>query len=358
MNKKNRVENEVAIINLVAAALSHFDPKVVPRVYGWGSAAAESSQGWILQELMQGVPVDNALDGMDLQGKRAIFAQMSEMLSALQKYQLPQSITGFGGVTFDAAGCIVSAAMTSVDAGPWPSYEASYKGRLKVALAKADASPFIRGWHANGVRERLDAFVETGLPVQFQSLSSKQAKVVVHADFSEFIPHYIAPERDYQTHDCIACNNMLYDPALQRITALLDYDFACISHPSYEFLRSFDGHGGQFRGWSGDEDIDQLVLREAKLRGFPSPLPQSSENGVKWEMVKAWEDELEKSQVQRPRTIQGIEQVADVDAILRAIMPWRVTNSDILQMQSEEVTVKCRNKGEQQLIKMLDRLGF
>ena len=127
INKKNRVENEVAIINLVAAALSHIDPKVVPCVYGWGSAAAESSQGWILQELMPGQPVDAVLDKMDLQGKQAIFAQMSEMLSALQKYQLPQGITGFGGLKFDAAGRIVSAAMSSVDAGPWPSYEAFYK---------------------------------------------------------------------------------------------------------------------------------------------------------------------------------------------------------------------------------------
>ena len=69
---------------------------------------------------------------------------------------------------------------------------------------------------------------------------------------------------------------------------------------------------------------------------------------MNWEMMKAWEDELEKSQVQRPRTIQGIEHVAEVDAILQAIMPWRVTNSDILQMQSEKVTMRCRNEGEQQ----------
>ena len=186
MNKQNRVENEVAIINLVAAALNHFEPKVVPRVYGWGSAAAESSQGWILQELMPGTSVDAALGEMDLRGQKGIFRQMCEMLSAMQKYRLPPSITGFGGVTFDDAGRTVSAVMTSVDAGPWPSYEDSFKGRLKVALAKADASPFIKGWRANGIRERLDAFVEHGLPAQFQSLTSKQEKVVVHADFSKF----------------------------------------------------------------------------------------------------------------------------------------------------------------------------
>ena len=153
---------------------------------------------------------------------------------------------------------------------------------------------------------------------------------------------------------------MLYDATTQCITALLDYDFACVSHPSYEFLRSFDGHGGQLRGWSGEECSEQLALRDAKLHGFPSPLPQSSESedGVKWEVVKAWEDELDRAEVQRPRTIKGIEKVADVDAVLRTIMPWRVTNSDILRMQSDEVTMRCRNESEQQLGRILDRLGF
>lgn len=193
MNKRNRVENEVAIINLVSAALSHFDPEIVPSVYGWGSAAAESSQGWILQKLMPGVPVDAAFPDMDLKGKRVIFAQIVQILSALQKYQLPESITSFGGVTFDAEGHTVSAAMTSVDAGPWPSYEESFKGRIQVALVEADANIFIQGWRANGVRERIDAFVESGLAPQFQSLSFKYQKGIVHADFSELLTHIQFP---------------------------------------------------------------------------------------------------------------------------------------------------------------------
>lgn len=188
MNTENRVENEVAMIDLVGAALSHYNPKVVPSVYGWGSAAGESSQGWILQELMPGAPVDVALDNMDLQNKKAIFAQMAGMLSAMQKYRLPSSITGFGGLTFNSAGRIVSGPMTSVDAGPWPSYEEQFKGRLRVALARADANPYIRGWQTNGVRKRIDAFVDHGVSAHFRTLTSKEEKVLAHGDFSEFGP--------------------------------------------------------------------------------------------------------------------------------------------------------------------------
>lgn len=151
---------------------------------------------------------------------------------------------------------------------------------------------------------------------------------------------------------------MLYDASTQCITALIDYDFACILHPSYEFLRSFSGAGGQFQGWSDIESSEESALRDAKLNGFPSTLPENTKDGVKWDVAKIWEDELERLDVQRPRTIKGIEKVADVDTVLRSILPWRVTNSDVLRMQSEAVILKCRDENEAQLIKLLDHLGF
>jgi len=203
MSMANRVENEVAIISLASAALSGLHPAVVPRVYGWGSAAGNSEQGWILQELMPGSPLDAAFDAMALEQKRKIFAQMAEVLTRLQTFQLPESITDFGGVTFDNAGQIVSAEMPTVGAGPWDSYEASFKGRLEVALRKADANPYIKGWHANGLRKRIDRFVAQGLPAQFEDLGSKEDRVVVHADFSQCRP------RQAQIHTMSAANHTL-----------------------------------------------------------------------------------------------------------------------------------------------------
>jgi hypothetical protein len=79
---------------------------------------------------------------------------------------------------------------------------------------------------------------------------------------------------------------------------------------------------------------------------------------VDWEVAKAWEDELEKLEVRRPRTIKGIDKVADIDAVLSSILPWRVTNSDVLQLQSEAVILRCRDENEAQLVKLLSHLGF
>jgi hypothetical protein len=82
--------------------------------------------------------------------QKPVFAQMAALLRALQAYRLPASITGFGGATFDNAGGVLSAPMPTVGAGPWGSYEAHFRGRLEVALGKADANPYIKGWRAGG----------------------------------------------------------------------------------------------------------------------------------------------------------------------------------------------------------------
>jgi hypothetical protein len=186
MNAESRVENEVAIISLAAAVLNGFEPHIVPAVYGWGSAALTSAQGWILQELMPGAPVDEAFDEMPIEDQKYILGQMAKILHALQSFQIPESITKYGGVTFDENGRIVSAAMTSVGSGPWPSYQDYFQDKVERALQKADSNPYIKGWHANGVRQRLDAFLNSGVAVQFKSLEDKHDRTIVHADFSEY----------------------------------------------------------------------------------------------------------------------------------------------------------------------------
>lgn len=133
---------------------------------------------------MPGNPLADSFENMQPDQKKKTFAQMAALLKGLQSYKLPESITGFGGVTFDDADRIVSAPMPTVGAGPWPSYEAHFKGRLEVALMKATDNTYIKGWRANGLRERLDKFVAEGVPVQFQDLDSKEERVVTHADFS------------------------------------------------------------------------------------------------------------------------------------------------------------------------------
>jgi len=115
MNRRNRVENEVGCLNLISTALCKEGLAIVPRVYSWGSAA--TSQGWIVQKFMTGVPLDESLKQMSMSDKENVFAQMAKIVGAMQRLEVPQSVTGFGGLTYNEHGELVSDVMTSVDEG-------------------------------------------------------------------------------------------------------------------------------------------------------------------------------------------------------------------------------------------------
>lgn len=183
MKHDNRVKNEVAIVALTSAALAHVsETNIVPRIYAWRDRISHQEPGWILQELMPGVPLAEPFQTMSPDEKRGILAQMAVILHALQDYRLPDSIQGYGGVMFSEAGAIISAPMPSVGAGPWTSLEDSYRGRMEVALALADENPHLRGWRPNAVRERVEAFIQMGLSERLSRLSAKEERVIVHAD--------------------------------------------------------------------------------------------------------------------------------------------------------------------------------
>ena len=56
--------------------------------------------------------------------------------------------------------------MTSVSFKSWLSFETSFKNWLGVALQRADDIPYIQGWRANNVRERINAFIQRGVSAQ------------------------------------------------------------------------------------------------------------------------------------------------------------------------------------------------
>ncbi len=98
---------------------------------------------------------------------------------------------------------------------------------------------------------------------------------------------------------------------------------------------------------------------------FPStlPAPGASGNGseIDWEIAQAWEEELQKLNVKRPSTIPGIEQLADIDELLGALLPWTLSNGDFLSLKKnrdEDRRMALRRMSEEKLAGLLDHLGF
>lgn len=142
---------------------------------------------------------------------------------------------------------MVSGPLATSGAGPWPSYQESFRARFRVKLGLANDIEHINGWKKDGVRERLDSFLDRGLDAYFTALTTKDERRIVHGDFNT--------------------SNILVDPDSGKINALIDYDFASVLHPSFEFLRSFDGAGDGFHRPHEDEEGQYPIWREAKLTG-------------------------------------------------------------------------------------------
>lgn len=179
MHDMNRVENEVATMSVFADAVKGISTHLVPKVYGWGSAA--EGQGWILQEFMTGKSL--AFKTMAVQEKRLVLQQIADIFGALQQHRLPSSINNYGGLRFDENRAIVSGPMTCIAGGPFQSYETLYMELILSELAASDESSILQGWRPNGVRERLEQFLRHGLH-QLVSQVDSGRKVLVHGDLS------------------------------------------------------------------------------------------------------------------------------------------------------------------------------
>ena len=353
-NDRIRVENEVAALSLARDALQANFPAFVPRVFGWGSG--QLGQGWILEEYMAGSPLLDDFGKMTDEDKANILGQMADVLSTLQRYQLPSTVRDFGGLGFGPSGEYTSAPLSILNAGPFATYEDLVKATIQSKLVKADSDPQVLGWQANGIRARLDKFIADGLHPALSDLGD-YPKVLVHADLST--PRCSWPQiglnfikiADFPK----ATDNFLYDRSTKKLTALIDFDFAHVATFADEFFRSLGADIGQFP--SAREGGESLALHRAMLCGFPDPLPPPTEE-VQWSSAKAWDDALRERGAVRPSTIKNIAGLSDLFWLSGQILPFKLCN-EVVVMNSTEVQLGHRKEaGEERLTGFLHDHGY
>lgn len=142
--------------------------------------------GWVLMECKPGEPLDRHFEGLAAEQKEAVIGQIADAFAAVQGARLPESVKGYGGLTIDGDGVIVSGEMTTLKGGPWDTFAEFVKAKLAAQLKGSDESPALKGWRENGVRERVDAFLESGLESKLKEAGvDGMDKVLVRGDLSE-----------------------------------------------------------------------------------------------------------------------------------------------------------------------------
>jgi len=185
INQANRVQNEVAALFLARRGQA---PSVIPAVYDWHARSPdlENDMSWILMEFKTGVGLDQHFEALSETQKAAVIDQIADIFSVVQTAPLPQTVTQHGGLNVGDDGDIVSGEMTTLEGGPWPTYAAFLQTKFASRLKDADQSSALRGWKENGVRERIDAFLTSGLQKRLgDSGVDEMQRVLVHGDLSK-----------------------------------------------------------------------------------------------------------------------------------------------------------------------------
>jgi hypothetical protein len=142
-----------------------------------------------------------------------------------------------------------------------------------------------------------------------------------------------------------------------RITAILDFDWSYVGSTADEFLRSFGDISGKLPG-PFNKSPEVIALRMALLHGFPDSSPMSQSTSILWDVVQAWDDELGRRNMYRPRTIEGIEALSGVFWLSQQIRPFLICNPTVLKYRTPSQSERDRDEAEKLLIKYLETVGF
>ncbi|RAL00484.1 phosphotransferase family protein [Aspergillus ibericus CBS 121593] len=363
----DRIENEILAMGMARKGLDTLRDGlggVVPRVYAY--CARPEGVGelpWVLMEYKAGVALDEVFGGLEGGVRGEVLGQVADLVAGLRLsgLGLSRGVEGvYGGLGVrkdgegdgDEEGGIVGTEMTMTRGGPWKSYERMLQARLRHELGDAEQSPVINGWRENGVKERLDSLIEKFTLGEELGLGLEE-RVLVHGDLSKYFTHLAIPTTIHSSTDTgIAMNNILISPTTHKLTALLDFDFACIAHPAHEFLVSLQDLGGNIMGPYG-EDPTQGKLSAALLSGdFSEEVP-----GTLWWTGKTFNEMLKDRGVKRPCDMMpGMEVLRQWRALEQLICPFHLAAPFIVQRMSEEQRAGARAAGEEELVAQMEAL--
>lgn len=357
LNNANRVPSEVACMFLARKALEDAGlEQIIPAVYAWGmpksiNVIEEENFGWVVSEHKEGEDLDSQLPSLSQDEKGDLLNRITKLLKALQATQIPSSVEGFGGLSYDAQGNIVSAQMALMKGGPFPSYADLWATKLQAQLDESKDSPVLNGWETDGIAERLGSFIARGVATALDGVALHE-RTLVHGDFSKCRNAQLEIVGGFLTGNA-ATNNLLYDIATREISGFLDFDWAVVSHPAEEFFSGFRDIGGCLT--DEPKGILPCILKNDFSQ---TPGGLSEEDLKQWEAAKAWATVASKNGVRLPSDIAGIGQIKALHDLSSAICPFELSSTVMLKRLSDDVKETKKQESQEAIAQFLESRGF
>lgn len=272
---------------------------------------------------------------LSLDDNKDVVSQIADIFASIQGLKLPAGVTKFGALTINEDGEIVDGQMPILPDGPWETYAKTWRANIQYELKNSEKEEtVVRGWRPNGVRDRIEQFIAAGGVEKMLRDVDINKKVLVHGDFTTW--------------------NILFDAEGKRITALLDFDFACVTHPCHEFFTGFQSDLG-----GGIPPENWELLEKAVLSGnfdkVPEGLPEEKK-GL-WEIAKTWDGALASRGIIRPSEIAGLEGLRDLKTLVDLVCPMMLSHPMFLKRTPVEAQEKRRGVNEDKIVQMLDKYG-
>lgn len=187
-NQANRVQNDVAAQWIARQSLASAGmASLMPNIYAWAAVATDeqTSHGWVVSEFRDGVDLDTQLPSLERAEKQAVLEQMAAILARIQQAELPKGANMFAGLAFDHDGTIMSgqAPQHMGDGKPLETYADRRMSMLRSSLDAASDSTIIEGWKENGVKDRIETFLNEGGPAKVLEGIDLRQKGIIHGDF-------------------------------------------------------------------------------------------------------------------------------------------------------------------------------
>jgi hypothetical protein len=196
LNEAVRVQNEVAMMMLTREALASLETPLVPVVYGW--APGDTGMGWTLCQRLPGELLSDKFDSLEKEAKKDVISQIAQILKLIQTYQLPRSITDYGGLAFDQDGSIVNGPTAIPGGGPCQRHADLYAEYLQTQVDLSKKCGIIQGWEGTDLPARIgkarDRLADTA------EWEKSLRPTLVHADFGKSEPPARVQAKALQSH--------------------------------------------------------------------------------------------------------------------------------------------------------------
>ncbi|EFX03821.1 aminoglycoside phosphotransferase [Grosmannia clavigera kw1407] len=333
LQQANRVQNEVAALYLAQAGMKAVRPSavsVIPSVYAWQPRTAETEAkavyGWLIMEYKTGTPLDKLFDDLSPKAKDSVRLQVAQIVAGLQSAPLsdeaPLLGSGYiGGLTItDSGGHIAPGCMTTLKGGPWRSYADFVQTRLADQQTEGGDSSKIK-----------DIFPVSGVEAT--------RRVLVHGD--------------------LTMNNMLYDKESGKITGVVDFDFAFIGPPVYEYLISLQDIGGNLPSLMQELEGHESVVN-TYLSSTATPADEAdllSEQQVALQSTVSFFGALADAKALPPTDIWGIVTWLNLYRLETLLCPMRLVHPHFLKKKTEDEIAEARKLTESKILACLQGLG-